>query len=66
MITIYTQPGCGRCHVLKQKLGMKGIEYTESQDVNKMQELGLTALPVMEVDGEILTFEKAIKFVNER
>lgn len=66
MITVYTQPGCGRCQVLKKKLDMKGMEYTESQDVDKMLELEVTTLPAMEVDGELLMFEKAIKFVNER
>jgi len=48
------------------KLEQKGIEYTECQDMEKMKELGIVSLPVVDFDGNLLTFEKAVKFVNER
>ena len=66
MITVYTQPNCGKCKVLKAKLQQKGIAYEESQDVDKMQSLGIMSLPAMQVDDQLLTFEEAIKYVNER
>ena len=66
MITVYTKDGCPKCRALKLKMTQKGIEYTESQDITKLQDSGIMSLPVVEVDGELLTFEKAIKFVNER
>lgn len=66
MVTIYSKVGCPRCKVLKMKLEQKGIEYTECQDMEKMKELGIVSLPVVDFDGNLLTFEKAVKFVNER
>lgn len=66
MITIYSSDGCPKCRVLKMKLEQKGMEYTDCKDEEKMVEMGLTSLPVMDVDGELLTFEQAVKFVNGR
>lgn len=65
-MTVYTQPNCGKCKVLKAKLQQKGIAYEESQDVDKMQSLGIMSLPAMQVDDQLFTFEEAIKYVNER
>ena len=65
MVVIYST-GCPKCKVLKMKLEKKGIEYTECHDMGKMQEMGLKSLPVLEVDGELYNFEKAIKLINER
>ena len=65
-MTVYTIPSCGKCKVLKAKLNSKGIEYEECQNVDKMQEMGLTNLPVLEINDELLSFEQALKFVNER
>lgn len=66
MITVYTQPDCGKCKVLKAKLQQKDIAYDESQDVEKMQFLGITSTPAMQVDDRLLTFEEAIQYVNAR
>ena len=65
MATIYST-GCPKCKVLKMKLDKKGIEYTECQDIEKMREMGLKSLPVLEMDGELYAFEKAVKLINER
>ena len=65
MVTIYST-GCPKCKVLKMKLEKKSIEYTECQDMDKMREMGLKSLPVLEMDGELYSFEKAIKLINER
>lgn len=66
MITVYTQPDCGKCKVLKAKLRQKGLAYDESQDVGRMQSLGITSTPAMQVDDKLLTFEEAIQYVNAR
>ena len=65
MYTIYSA-GCPRCKVLKAKMEQKGIEYNECQDVDKMQEMGIMSVPMLAVDDRLLTFEDAIKFINER
>ena len=66
MITVYSKPDCPKCHVLKLKLNQKSIEYSEIQDVDKMVEMNILSLPMMDVDGTLLTFEQAVKYVNER
>ena len=66
MIVIYSKPDCPKCKALKLKLNKKGIEYSENQDIQVMKELGIQSLPMVDVDGSLLTFEKAIKYVNER
>ena len=67
MITVYTTEGCPRCKVLKLKLAQKNIPYEEFTDVDKMIEMGIVNCPMMSVDGgELMTFNEAIQYVNER
>ena len=65
-MTIYTTPTCGKCKVLKAKLASKGMKYTECQDIGIMQSLNIFNVPVLEVDNTFLSFEEAIKYINER
>lgn len=58
--------GCPRCKVLKQKLQSKNIEYDEVTSVDDMLALGITEVPVLRVDGELLDFLKAIAWVNNQ
>lgn len=62
-IVLYST-GCPRCAVLKSKLGACGISYREETDVDKMISLGLTEVPALEVDGRILSFVDAVRWVN--
>lgn len=64
MITVYTQPFCGKCRVLKAKLQQKGLAYDESQDAEKMQSLGIMETPAMQVGDKLMTFNEAIQYVN--
>lgn len=63
-IVLYST-GCPKCSVLKKKLEAKGIEYTENNQVNEMVELGISHVPVLSVDGELMSFVDANKWVNE-
>lgn len=65
MITIYSKVGCPKCKVLKMKLDQKGMEYDECQDQEKMAGLGFKSLPVLDVDGTVMKFEDAVKYVNQ-
>lgn len=65
MYTIYST-GCPKCRILMTKMEQKGLKYEECQDVSKMESLGIQSLPVLEVDGKLLTFGEAIQFINER
>ena len=65
MITIFTQPGCGKCKVLKTKLDNKGIEYQTNEDVDYMIEMGFKSTPqLMLENGTILDFSAANAWIN--
>ena len=56
--------GCPKCNVLKKKMDMKGIEYTESGDIDFLLERGIKQAPVLDVNGELLDFIEANKWIN--
>lgn len=55
---------CPRCEVLEEKLKSKGIEYIEENSVEVMQTKGVMSVPVLEYNGELFDFGKAIKLIN--
>lgn len=55
---------CPRCEVLEEKLKIKGIKYIEENSVEVMQEKGITSVPVLEYNGELLDFINAVKLIN--
>ena len=66
MVTIYTTATCPKCKILKKKMDVKGIEYEECLDEEKMQALGIMSVPVLSVDNKLLDFPEAVKYVDER
>ena len=64
-ITLYTT-GCPMCKVLKSKLDSSGLDYDVIDDLDKMIELGFQSAPILDVDGTIMTFQEAVKWVNEQ
>ena len=58
--------GCPKCTILKKKLSQKGIEYTEVNDIQQMLDMGLQSVPWLEVDGQMMNFEQANKWINEQ
>ena len=65
MIILYTTH-CPKCNILQSKLNAKNIEYTVEESIEKMQAKGIELLPCLEVDGEILQFAAANKWVNSQ
>lgn len=61
---LYTT-GCPQCKVLKSKLDTAGMNYEVVDDIDLMRQLGIASAPVLEVDGQYLTFAKAIEWVKE-
>ena len=57
--------GCPRCLVLKRKLNEKGILYSENNSVDEMLARGISESPMLDVDGNLMNFTQAVKFVNE-
>lgn len=66
MVRLYSN-GCPRCQVLKQKLGNKNIPYEICDDTEKMLELGIEDVPMLEIkDGIIINFTEAVNWVNDQ
>lgn len=65
MIILYTT-GCPRCHVLETKLKQKNVEYAECNDVEEMEKKGISSVPCLDVEGDLMDFGSAVKWVNEQ
>ena len=66
MITLYS-PGCHKCNVLKTKLKAKGLEFNEVNNVEEMQSLGISQVPMLRVDdGDLMTFVQANSWINHQ
>ncbi len=66
VIVVLYSTGCPRCKVLKAKLEQKGIKYTENNSVDDMMSIGINEVPVLGVDGELLNFTEAVKWINKQ
>lgn len=62
-IVLYSS-GCPKCKVLEAKMKSKGIGYIEINNIEVMQAKNLMSLPYLEVDGKLMDFANAIKWVN--
>lgn len=58
--------GCPKCTILKKKLSQKGIEYVEVNDIQQMLDMGLQSVPWLEVEGQMMDFNQANKWINEQ
>lgn len=63
-VVLYTID-CPKCKVLETKLNSKNIPYEVFKDKDKMIKKGLSTMPVLEVDGRLLDFGQAVKWINE-
>jgi glutaredoxin len=62
---VYSLPTCGQCKVLKKKLENKNISFTVVEDIEKILELGIQGVPVLQLDdGTRLAQVSAIKWVD--
>jgi len=62
-ILLYSN-GCVSCKNLKLMLQKAGIEYTENNNTEEMLALGISQIPVLSVDGELMSYEDAKKWVQ--
>lgn len=65
MVVFYTT-GCPKCWVLKKKLDAKGIKYEENNSVMEMLALGITQVPVLKVENQLLEFAEANNWINQQ
>lgn len=65
MILLYSN-GCPCCKVMKDKLDKAGIAYQLVTDIQQMLDLGITYLPMLSVDGNMMNYPAALAWLNER
>lgn len=63
MIRLYTT-NCPQCKVLEAALKNKRIEFEIVSGEDAIREKGYHAAPLLEVDGEVMTFPQAVRWVN--
>ena len=67
MITVYTTDTCPRCKILKKKLTDKNIDYIELNDTNKLLDMGIDEVPIVQFeDNSLHKFSEAIEWVNNQ
>lgn len=64
MITLYSN-GCPNCMGLKAELDKSNIEYIVCSDIDTMINMGLNELPVLEVNGKLMSNNEAIDWIKE-
>lgn len=63
-VTLYST-GCPKCRILETKLNQKNIGFNIDKDEDEMIKRGFQSLPMLEVDGKLMDFGDAIRWVNE-
>jgi len=64
MITLYTTH-CPKCKSLEHRLKLNKIEYTIVDDKDLIIEKGFTSAPQLEINGELMDYNTAIKWISE-
>ena len=57
---------CPKCNILEAKLNQKNIVYEICTDIDIMESKGMMSAPALEVDGELMDFGAAVKWVNSQ
>lgn len=63
-VILYTTPTCVQCKFLKQLMYKKSIEFEVCEDMEVMRGLGITSVPVLNVEGVVV--KNPMKWVNEQ
>lgn len=57
--------GCPKCNVLMDKLHEKNQTFIINSNTEEMIALGIDQVPVLSVNGKLLDFSNAVKWLNE-
>jgi hypothetical protein len=57
---------CPKCNVLEAKLNQKNIVHEICTDIDIMESKGMMSAPALEVNGELMDFGTAVKWVNSQ
>lgn len=67
MVILYSTD-CPRCKTLEGRLKEKGIEFEKNTTFDKKEMIakGFVSIPLLEVDGNIMTYPQAVAWIGER
>lgn len=63
-VTLYST-GCPKCRILETKLNQAGVKYNLVDNEDIMIEKGFMSAPMLEVEGNIMGFGDAMKWVMD-
>jgi glutaredoxin len=63
---ILYEHGCPNCLRLKKKLDEKNIQYEDVTDKQVMLSLGFEEAPKLSVNGVVMNFKEAVKWIGEQ
>lgn len=64
-VTLYSI-GCRNCKILEKRLDAAGVKYNLVDDEDVMISKGFTSAPMLEVDGTVMSYGEAIKWLKQR
>lgn len=56
---------CPNCKELEARLDAAKIDYVTVTDMSVMEEKGISTAPMLEVDGNLMSFGKAVKWLKQ-
>ncbi len=62
-VILYTND-CPKCKILKIKLDEKNIPYEVFDDMDEMLKKGFRSMPMLAVDGKVMTFLDAVEWIK--
>ena len=65
MVQFYTI-NCPACDILEQRLKDTNIPYERIDDIKLIQKEGIFQLPMLKVEGKILTYKQALDWLKEQ
>ena len=63
MIILYST-GCPKCNILWRRLTNDKIEFTVSNDINKLVEMGFQNAPILQIDDNFIDYVGAMKLLK--
>ena len=71
MITLYTLPSCGICHMIKTKLEEKHIKFEERDFNEAAEDMGIDRAPLLRIIEKdeiqyIMSPSKMVEWINQQ